>query len=166
MKAINMMRQKWVQGYQRQKGQYDFAEQEIRGEAESRSGATMAGMAASGLLGTTAGTNMLRGDAQRQQRGLIELGSRKAGSEYGMWMDRAKLFGMTEFDNMQFNPGDNSQMLGALAGQAMGQQGLPDWMTTMPSWLGGGGGGEEENIGVDMPVPKGSPNSNLDLPGS
>jgi hypothetical protein len=122
--AIQKMLKTWKTGYEKSKGQYDFAEQSIRGGAISNVGQLTAGLAGSGMLNTTAAGNAARAANMDMQSQLSQLAQARDQTEYAKWMDLAEIQSNTPYDQMSFNKqekagisgGDVLSLIGGLAG--------------------------------------------------
>jgi hypothetical protein len=139
-RAIKNQIKMWKQAYSKSQGQFEAERQGILGREQSQLGGVTAGMAGSGLLGTTVGANMARGVRSDTNRSLLDVASKKAATEYGQWMDLASIKGQTKWDGItpQSSAGAYG-MAGAYGGQALGEI---DW-----AGMFGGGDDKEKPLG-------------------
>ena len=118
--AIANMLKTWKTGYDKSRGEFDYAEQGIRGRAISNTGQLTAGLASSGMLNTTAGSNAARAVGMDMQSQLTNLASQRSGAEYGKWMDLAEIQSNTPYDQMSFNSQKNKMGIGDAIGMFAG----------------------------------------------
>lgn len=99
-RAIQEMGRIWTGAYHASKGEWDFAERQIRGGAIAQTGQLTAGLAGSGMLNTTAGVSAARGVQSDMNQQLMQLASIKSAAEYSKWMDLIDIRSNTEYEGI------------------------------------------------------------------